>query len=83
MLGEKVACAAFSLNLYILSQMRVQCYSPLRQLHSDFGNFTHTHTHTSSSFSNDSLFHYFSASKYKVRKLHLSRLTGNSHLARE
>ena len=40
MLGEEVACAAVSPNLYIMSYIKVQCYLPLRQLHSDFGDFT-------------------------------------------
>ena len=39
MLGEEVACAAVSPNLYIMSYIKVQCYLPLRQLHSDFGDF--------------------------------------------
>ena len=38
-LGEKVACAAVSPNSYILSYTHVQCFSPLRQVHFDFGNF--------------------------------------------
>ena len=38
-LGEKVACAAVSPNSYMLSYTHVQCFSPLRQVHFDFGNF--------------------------------------------
>ena len=38
MLGETVACAAVSPHLYILSYKQVQCYPPLRKLHSDFSN---------------------------------------------
>ena len=40
MLGEKVACAAISPHLFILSYMEVQCYPPLWQLQSDFGDFS-------------------------------------------
>jgi len=31
--GEKVACAAVSPHLNILSDIKVQCYPPLQQLH--------------------------------------------------
>ena len=40
MLGEEVACAAVSLHLCILSYMQVLRYSPRRQLHSVFGDFS-------------------------------------------
>ena len=36
MLGEKVACAAVSPQLYI----QVQCFSPLGHRHFDFGDFS-------------------------------------------
>ena len=39
MMGETVECAAISPHLYIQSCMQAQCYQPLHQLHSDFGNF--------------------------------------------
>ena len=38
-LGEKIACAAISTHLYILSYIPVPCYLTLRQLHSDVGEF--------------------------------------------
>ena len=39
MMGEKVAYAPVSPHMYILSYMQVRRYPPLRQLHSDFGDF--------------------------------------------
>ena len=38
--GERVACGAVSLNLHILSDIRVQCCPPLSPLHSDFGDLS-------------------------------------------
>ena len=42
-LGEKVACAAVSLHLYILLYIQVQCYLPLLQLHFSFKRFQLCH----------------------------------------
>ena len=39
MLGEKVACAAVSSRLCILSYIAVQCYPPLQQLPTDCRDF--------------------------------------------
>ena len=39
MLCEKVVFAIISSHLYTLSYIYVQCYLPLWQLHSDFGDF--------------------------------------------
>ena len=41
MLGEKIAYAAVSPHLYILSYIHVYCYLPLWHLHSNFGDFNH------------------------------------------
>ena len=38
--GEMVVCAAISPQLYILSNMQVQCLLPLWLMHSDFGGFS-------------------------------------------
>ena len=40
MLSEKVASAAVSPHLYTPSYTQMQCYTPLWQLHSDFGDFS-------------------------------------------
>ena len=39
MLVEKVACAAVSPHQYLLSYTHMQCYQPLRQMHSYIGDF--------------------------------------------
>ena len=39
MLGEAAACATVSLHSYILSYIQAQCFLPLRQPHSDFGDY--------------------------------------------
>ena len=40
MLGEKVACATVSPYLFILPYIQVQCYPPLSQLYSGFGDLS-------------------------------------------
>ena len=40
MLGERVAYAAVSQHLYILSYIQARRYPPLRKLLSDFGDFS-------------------------------------------
>ena len=45
MLGEKIAYAIVSSHLKMLSDIQVQCYPPLRQLHSDFGDFNNEVCH--------------------------------------
>ena len=39
-LDEKVTCEAVSPHLYLLPFVLVQCYPPLQQLYSDFGDMT-------------------------------------------
>ena len=38
-MSERIACAAVSPHLYILSYLQAQCYPPLRQLHPYVGDF--------------------------------------------
>ena len=38
-LDERIMCTSVSPQFYILPYIQVQCYPPLWQLHSDFGNF--------------------------------------------
>ena len=40
MLGEKVVCAAVSLQLYMLLYIQVKCYLPLTQLPFSFRDFS-------------------------------------------
>ena len=44
-LGEKVVCATFFPHLYIMCCTQVQCYLTLRQLYSDFRDFSHAVCH--------------------------------------
>ena len=39
MLAEKVMCSVISPHLYILLDIQVQCYTPLHQVRSIFGDF--------------------------------------------
>ena len=40
MLGEEVAYATFPSHISVLLDIQAQCYSPLRLLYSDFGDFS-------------------------------------------
>ena len=45
MLGETLACATVSPLSYILSNIQVRFYPPLRRLHPDFGDFNNGACH--------------------------------------
>ena len=57
MFGETIACAAVSPHVYLLSYIQAQCYPPLRQLHSDSGDFNKGVSHVSKITMADSNLH--------------------------